>query len=259
MNASSNKVAIVTGGATGIGRACVEHFITDGYCVLFTDVSADDGFATETRLREKQADVLFLQGDVCDPAHQAAIADEALRRWGRIDVAVANAGVQTAGRLIDVDTQHWKSVLSVNLLGVAATCRSVLPAMLERKRGSIVGISSINAALGFPGMAAYDASKAGVISTMRHIAVEHGREGIRANAVCPGATITEYHLRRAATRGIDGAALRARMTDYGLLGRAAEPEEIASVVGFLASDAASFITGQAILVDGGYSVMGARP
>lgn len=259
MDAPCKRVAVVTGGATGIGRACVEHLLENEYCVLFTDVSTDDGIAAESRLRQKHAEVVFLQGDVCDPAHQAQISEEALRRWGRIDVAVANAGVQTAGRLLDVDSEHWKSVLSVNLLGVAATCRSVLPAMLKQKRGAIIGISSINAALGFPGMAAYDASKAGVISTMRHIAVEHGREGIRANAICPGATITEYHLRRAAARGIDAAALRGRMADYGLLGRAAEPEEIASVVGFLASDAASFITGQSILVDGGYSVMGARP
>ena len=128
-----------------------------------------------------------------------------------------------------------------------------------QRHGAIVAVSSINAVLGFPGMAAYDASKAGVITTMRHIAVQHGLEGVRANAVCPGATITDYHLRRAAAQGIDGQTLRARMHNYGLLGRAAEPVEIANVIAFLASDAASFITGQALVVDGGYSAMGARP
>lgn len=253
------KVAIVTGGATGIGRACVEQLAAGGHAVLFTDISETDGQTALTDLRRSHADIHFLHGNVCDAAHQAAIASEALERWGRIDVLVANAGVQTAGRLLDVDTRHWKDILSVNLLGAAAICRAVLPAMIRQRHGAIVGISSINAALGFPGMAAYDASKAGIISTMRHIAVEHGRDGVRANSVCPGATITEYHLRRAAANGTDGDALRAQMSNYALLGRAAEPIEIANVVSFLASDAASFITGQALFVDGGYSAMGARP
>lgn len=254
-----SKVVIVTGGASGIGRACTERFLRKGCRVLFTDVSQKAGQATLKELQHSYADVHFLHGDVRDPPHHVEVAAESLRRWNRIDVLVANAGIQTGGRLIDVDTEHWKGVLSVNLLGVAAICRSVLPTMISQGGGAIVGISSINATLGFPGMAAYDASKAGVISTMRHVAVEHGRHGVRANAVCPGATITDYHLRHAAASGMDGAELRARMKNYGLLGRAAEPAEIASVVAFLAGDAASFITGQAIVVDGGFSAMGARP
>lgn len=115
-------------------------------------------------------------------------------------------------------------------------------------------VSSINAVIGVRGMAIYDASKAGVLGMMRSLAVEHGDRGIRVNAVCPGATVTDFHERRAAARGITPARLRERTRGYDLLGRAAEPAEQAAVIYFLASDEAAFITGQTIVADGGYSL-----
>jgi 2-hydroxycyclohexanecarboxyl-CoA dehydrogenase len=249
-----DEVAIVTGGATGIGRACVERLLKEGARVLFTDIAESAGKATLAELDAARA--AFLAGDVSEPSHCDRVAAAALARWGRADILVANAGLQASGTLLESTEQAWKATLDVNLLGLAWSCRAVLPAMLEGGKGVIVAVSSINAITGFAGMAAYDAAKAGVIAVVRHIAVEYGRRGIRANAVCPGATITDFHLRRAAQRGVDGAKLRESMRDYGLLGRAAEPEEIAGAIAFLAGPDASFITGQAVVVDGGVTAKG---
>jgi len=260
MAETAAAVALVTGGASGIGRACVESFLRQGLAVLFTDLPASGG---ERTLVELGADgdgdrLAYVSGDIRQSADNARAVKTALERFGRLDILVANAGVQTPGRLLDASDDEIKTVLDVNFLGAARICREALPSMIARGKGAVVAISSINAVLGFPGMLAYDASKAALISLVRHIAIEHGASGIRANAVCPGATLTDYHLQRAAARGVSPQELRSKMRGYGLVGRAAEPAEIAEVVTFLASDRASFVTGQAIIADGGFSIIGSR-
>jgi len=257
-DSSNGRVALVTGGATGIGRACVERFLQDGMSVVFTDISSQDGERTLSDLRDADSRLAFVAGDVRDAACNARAIERARGSWGRLDVLVANAGVQTPGRLVDAQDNDIKAVLDVNFLGAARICREALPHMIAAGKGAIVAISSVNALLAFPGMLAYDASKAALISLVRHIAVEHGRDGIRANAVCPGATLTDFHFRKAAARGIEPEQLRASTRGYGIVGRAAEPMEIAEVVAFLAGDRASFVTGQAIVADGGYSILGGR-
>lgn len=251
MSASAPRVAIVTGAAAGIGRACVRRLAADGYQVL----AADRDLAGAAALAAAAPDQVVAQ--VCDVAeadHCERLAEIALDRWGRIDVAVANAGVQTPGRLLDMAPEDRVRVWQVNVEGVAATCRAVLPAMIAQGDGRLVLISSINAARSPPAMAYYDASKHAVIGLMRAIAVDHGADGVRANAICPGATLTDHHLRAAAARGQSADDLRCATQGYGLLGRVAEPEEIASVVAFLAGPDSSFVTGATLMVDGGASV-----
>jgi 2-hydroxycyclohexanecarboxyl-CoA dehydrogenase len=255
---SDSSVAVVTGGACGIGRACVERFTRDGSAVLFTDRSETDGLETARVLREQGSRVSFLAGDVSDLGHCQQAIDTAVGKFGRIDMVVANAGIQLSGGLLEATSADWERVLSINLMGVVNICKAAIPAMLAQGAGSIVVVSSLNALRGFPGMAAYDASKAAVIAVARDIAVEYGGR-IRANAVCPGATLTDYHARRAAERGVSLDELRRSTSGYGLVGRAAEPREIAAVICFLAGPDASFVTGQAIVADGGYSAIGARP
>ncbi|HWL47636.1 MAG TPA: SDR family oxidoreductase [Sphingomonadaceae bacterium] len=246
------RTAIVTGGGAGIGRACVARFAALGYRVLVAD---RDGAAAEAAAA-LVPDAAALACDVADPAACDALAAHGLERWGRIDVLVANAGVQIGGRLIDTSPADWERLIAVNLKGVADCCRAVLPAMIARRSGSIVLVSSSNATRAPRGMAVYDITKAGVLGLMRNLAVDHGGDGIRVNAVCPGATLTDHHLRAAAARGVSEADLRAQTAGYGLLGRVGEPSEIAAAIAFLAGDDASFVTGATLAVDGGFAIQG---
>lgn len=248
-------VSIVTGGGAGIGRACVHVFARHGYRVIAADVDAAAATAAARTIgAEAGQDIVGLQCDVAKSADCLSLAAEALRRWGRIDALVANAGVQTPGRLIDTTEDDWDRLIAVNLKGVANVCRAVLPTMIERRDGRIVLVSSTNALRSPAAMAFYDATKAGVLGLTRSLAVDHGADGVRVNAVCPGATLTDHHLRAAAARGVSEADLRQRTRGYGLLGRVAEPAEIAAAIHFLASNNASFITGATLVVDGGFTV-----
>lgn len=250
----NQPVAIVTGGGAGIGKACAARFAQAGWRVLISDITQADGESAAASIRENGGEAIYCRGDVSQQADCAAFAQAALDAWGRIDALVANAGVQISGSLLDASESDWDKILGVNLRGVGYSCRAVLPAMIAQHAGAIVIISSLNAAVGVAHMPIYDASKAGVLGLMRSLAIAYGKEGIRVNAVGPGATLSDFHLRRAAERGMTADDLRTKTQGYGLLGRAAEPEEIASVVYFLASKDASNVTGQFLLVDGGASL-----
>jgi NAD(P)-dependent dehydrogenase (short-subunit alcohol dehydrogenase family) len=254
---SSAKVAIVTGGGSGIGKACVLRFAREGFRVLIADIAEDEGRQTETQVLAEGGQAVFLSGDVSCQADCLAWAEAAMERWGKIDVLVPNAGVQIAGDLFEATEADWDKVIGVNLKGVAYSCKAALPAMIAQKSGAIVMTSSINALEGVAGgnMPLYDASKAGVLALMRSLANGYGKDGIRVNAVCPGVTVTEYHERRAAARGHSPQELRASLKGHALLGRAGEPNQVADAIYFLASDAASNITGQYLVVDAGLTAM----
>jgi len=250
------KVAIITGGGAGIGAACARRFAAEGLDLVIADVSRSNAERALGQVESQGGQGAICIGDVADRDFCASLVDEAESRWGRVDVLIANAGVQIGGALEQTSDELWERIVGVNLKGVAQCCEAVLPGMIARGSGSIVMISSINAVRGSSGMPVYDATKAGVLALMRSLAVDYGPNGIRVNAVCPGNTITDFHINRLAEQGIDETRLREMTRGYGLLGRAADPEEIAGAVWFLASDDASFVTGHTLVADGGFSVTG---
>lgn len=250
------KIAVITGAGSGIGKACAQRFAASGARVAITDIDADALAGVAADINAQEGECLEFVADVADQDACRRVADAVLSAWGHIDALVANAGVQIGGSLLDATDDEWDRILGVNLKGAAYSCKAVLPAMRDRGTGAIVIVSSVNAIVGSPGMAVYDMSKAGVLGLTRSLAAEFGPDGIRVNAVCPGNTITDFHINRMAERGVTVEQIRDMSKGYGLLGRAAEPAEIANAVHFLAGEEASFITGQALIVDGGFSVTG---
>ena len=251
-----HRVALVTGAGSGIGKACALRFAKAGVRVALSDINSAALKAVVGQITADGGDTLWIEADVSNADACEEVARQVLSAWGRVDMLVANAGVQIGGSLLEADEGDWDKILSVNLKGVAYSCKSVIPAMLEQESGSIVVNSSINALVGSAGMAIYDMSKAGVLALTRNLATEFGSRGIRVNAVCPGNTLTEFHIDNMAKKGVSIEQLREMTMGYGLLGRVAEPGEIANAVYFLASDEASFITGQSLVIDGGFSITG---
>jgi NAD(P)-dependent dehydrogenase (short-subunit alcohol dehydrogenase family) len=255
---NKKPVAIITGSASGIGKACALRFAKEGFRVAVVDREVDAGQATVEYLKSQGSDALFCRADVAVENDCMEFARQTTKAFGRIDVLVANAGIRVFGTLLETTDEDWDKMLAVNLKGVHLSCKAVLPQMIDQKSGSIVLIGSTTAMTGRTNMPIYDVTKFGVLSLNRSLAATYGKHGIRVNTIYPSKTITEFHIARAKAEGLSPEALREQFKDYGLLGRAAEPGEVAAAVYFMASDQASFITGQYLMVDGGYSV-GAKP
>lgn len=253
---TQRKVVIVTGAASGIGRASALRFAQAGCAVMVSDLNEAGATDTCRQIVENGGEALAQVTNIALEESCNEMAKSALDRWGRIDYLVANAGVQIGGSLLDATEDDWQTILGVNSVGTARCCKAVLPSMIDQGSGAIVINSSINAVTGSPGMAVYDMSKAAVLALTRSLAAEYGEKGIRVNAVCPGNTITDFHINNLAEKGISVEQIREMTKGYALLQRAAEPSEIANAIYFLASDEASFVTGQSLCVDGGYSVTG---
>jgi 3-oxoacyl-[acyl-carrier protein] reductase len=239
------RVAIVTGAARGIGFAIAERLSTAGAHVVVADIAEDGATAAAERLSEGGGKAVGVAADVISPDEVRALVDRALESFGAVDVLVNNAGITGPDApLWETTDEDWEKVLGLNLTGVFYCCRAVVPHMRERGSGAIVNVASISGKEGNPNMIPYSVSKAGVICLTKALAKEVIHDGVRVNAVAPGVIETPL-LDQLQPEAIE--YMRSKVP----MGRMGSPEEVAAVVHFLASDAASFVTGQTYDVSGG--------
>lgn len=247
MTASRNfwngKVALVTGGASGVGKATADLLAARGAHVAVVDRNSDALAALDPTM-------LAYAGDILDAEAMRQLAAQIVERWGRIDALVNNAGAEHTASALDTTAPDWARVIGVNVTGTLHVSQAVLPTMLAQKRGAIVNVASISGLLGWPLSAAYCTAKGGVVQLTRQMAVDYGPSNIRVNAVAPGTTLTPMIER---LFGDMPAGARADIEGLHPIGRFAQPHEIARAIAFLASDAASFVTGAILPVDGGYT------
>ncbi|MFN5177778.1 SDR family NAD(P)-dependent oxidoreductase [Limnohabitans sp.] len=242
-----DKVCLITGAAQGIGEACARLCALEGAQVVLTDVLQAQGQALANQLQAQGADARFVACDIGDKAQVDAMLAQVLAACGRVDVLVSNAGIFKSAPFLDVSEADFDAVLRVNLRGAFLVGQAVARAMKASGGGAIVHMSSVNAVMAIPEIASYNVSKGGLNQLTRAMALALADDGIRVNAVAPGTIATE--LARQAVLTNDTA--RARILSRTPLKRLGEPQEVAHVVAFLASDAASYITGEVITVDGG--------
>jgi NAD(P)-dependent dehydrogenase (short-subunit alcohol dehydrogenase family) len=246
------KVVLVTGGASGLGQAAVGLLVGGGARVVVADLQQDRGDQVVAEARAAGGEAVFCRTDVTKEEDVAAAVGTALDNWGRLDGALNNAGTTgPSNNTVDYSLEDWNRVLTLNLTSVFLCLKHEIPPMVAQGGGAIVNTSSGAGLVGFAGLPAYVASKHGVIGITRAAALEYVRSGVRINAVCPGSTRTPM------LEGFMGGdpAIERAMANSAPIGRLARPEEIAQAMVWLLSDAASFMVGHALAVDGGAVVM----
>ena len=254
----TGRVALVTGGGGGIGEATARLFAEEGGAVALVDVDrrAVDAAAAGIASAVPGAWVLPLGADVASEAEARRAVEETVLRFGALHALVNVAGIRVYTPLADATAEAWTRIVGVNVLATAFCAKAALPRLRAAGTGTIVNVSSVFGVLGRAGMGQYDTTKAAVLGFTRALAVEEAPHGIRVNAVCPGGTITRYHIDRAARQGVAEEELRrSRTQDNGLFGRWAEPREVAYPILFLSCPESSFITGATLMVDAGKSVI----
>lgn len=247
------KVALVTGGGSGIGQAACLEFARAGAKVMVVDIDALALEKTVSAITALGQEARGFQADVSQSGDVQAYVDDTMRAFGHIDAFFNNAGIEgVVSPLAEYSEDVWNKVISINLNGTFLGLRYVLPVMLNQKKGSIVNTASVAGTVGAPGMAAYAASKHAIIGLTRTAAGEVGRQGVRVNAICPGPINTRMiHALEAMINPQEPDAVARANVARNPMGRYGEPEEVARIVVFLASEEASYINGVAWLIDGG--------
>jgi NAD(P)-dependent dehydrogenase (short-subunit alcohol dehydrogenase family) len=244
----SNRTAIVTGAAQGIGRRTAELLAENGYAVALADLSSTSPIADA--LREKGATALDFQGDISEEPSVADLAARVEKEWGQVDLLVNNAGISCISPAEKTSVQQFRRVLEINLVAPFLLARTFGAKMIARRKGAIVNVASIAGLLGVSDRAAYNASKHGLIGLTRTLAAEWGGRGVRVNAVCPGWVKTEMDVADQSSGGYTDDDIIARVP----MARFASPDDIAKAILFLADDSmSSFVNGHTLVVDGGWT------
>ncbi len=243
------RVALVTGGSTGIGRATSLAFAKTCSRVAVSDVLVEEGKKTVEMIKKEGEEAIFIKADVSKSEEVKSMIDKVVKTYGRLDCAFNNAGIEgDQGTTAECTIENWNRVIGINLTGVWLCMKYEIPEMLKTGGGSIVNMASVAGRVGFPNIPAYTASKHGVNGLTKTAALEYATQGIRVNAVCPGIIHTEMIDR---FTGGDQKALE-QMVALEPVGRLGAPEEVANAVIWLCSEAASFVTGHPLVVDGGF-------
>ncbi len=250
-----DKVVVVTGAGSGIGRACAENFAAEGAKVAVVDINKSSADAVVEQIKSTGRQAAAIIADVSKASDAEKIAQEAVARFGGIDCLVNNAGIQTYGTVVDTDEAMWDRTININLKSVFLVSKHCIPEMAKRGGGAVVNMGSVQGIRSQRNVAAYTATKGAILALTRTMALDHAAQNIRVNAVAPGSVDTPM-LRWAADlfEPEDPDLAIEKWMALHPLGRVAFPEEIAQVVMFLASDQASFVTGATIVVDGGLSI-----
>jgi NAD(P)-dependent dehydrogenase (short-subunit alcohol dehydrogenase family) len=241
-----NKTAIVTGAASGIGAASARRFAAEGAAVVVADTRMAKAGDVAQGIVDDGGHALAVEVDVADPESVAAMVETTVRELGGLDVLFNNAGTLRPGTAVDLSVDDWDLVMAVNVRSVFLGAKYAVPVMIERGGGSIINTASISGLHGDGGAVVYAASKAAVINLTRALSTDHAPSGVRVNAICPGTIATPPVLRMME----DPAALETNLKAHALR-RLGKPEEIANAAVWLASDQASFVSGEALVVDGG--------
>eukprot|EP01023_Acetabularia_acetabulum_P021317 TRINITY_DN2116_c0_g1_i2.p1 TRINITY_DN2116_c0_g1~~TRINITY_DN2116_c0_g1_i2.p1 ORF type:complete len:291 (-),score=65.86 TRINITY_DN2116_c0_g1_i2:1082-1954(-) len=242
-----NKVVVITGGAHGIGRACAERFANEGANVVIADKDQTGLEETVAELKGRGVAAMGVVCDVSKKSHVVTLIGESVKRFGAVDILVSNAGIVRSAEFIDMTEEDWDDVINVNLKGVFLSGQEAAKQMIKQEQGGcIINMSSVNAVKALPTLAAYNASKGAINNLTRSMSLSLAKHNIRVNAVAPGSIMTEVLKKVAADKPtMDKVLSRTPMNRIG------EPSEVASVVAFLASADASYMTGEIVYVDGG--------
>lgn len=243
MGKLDNKIAIITGGASGIGAETAKLFLEEGAKVVIVDMNEEKGKTFEQELKEQGKEVLFVKADVTNEADIQNVFSQTKSTFGRVDILFNNAGIGAVKPTDELPFSEWRKTLAVDLDGVFLFAQAAIKEFLQSGGGVIINTASMYGLVGAAGSAAYNAAKAGVVNFTRSIALEYATRNIRVNAICPGFIDTP----------ILGDTDRSFLIEATPMERLGNPEEIAKAVLFLASDDSSFMTGSALVVDGGYT------